>query len=226
MEGFCYLPHYPCPMHIEPSQKMLKTRLRRELRQKRSAVDPEQRRAWDHLINRHLQQYARQTAPRVVAGFMAFDGEPDLLPALTSLGRNGVKLALPVLQDAPGKTVMTLRTWSPGMKLDANRYGIAEPAATEEVRVTDIDLVLVPLVGWDRTGGRLGMGASFYDRLFQPFAGLEKPLRIGVAYELQRLPAVPRDPWDIHLHGMLTENGWFTCGPAGATMVSLTPEQQ
>jgi len=104
-----------------------------------------------------------------------------------------------------------MREWLPDRETVANRYGIAEPANTEDIRIVDIDLVLIPLVGWDRTGGRLGMGASFYDRLFQPFAESERPLRIGVGYELQNVPNIPREPWDVGLHGLLTENGWFTC---------------
>jgi 5-formyltetrahydrofolate cyclo-ligase len=210
-------------MNIEPGQKALKSRLRKEIRQQRAAIDPARRSAWDLRINHYLEQYTRQASPRVVAAYMAFDGEPDLLPALTRLGREGVKLALPVLQDSPGQAVIAMRAWSPDTELANNRYGIAEPEGTGVVRIADIDLVLVPLVGWDRAGGRLGMGASFYDRLFQPFVELEKPLRIGVAYELQRLPSVPRDPWDIRLHGVLTENGWFTCEAAGATMESHLP---
>jgi len=198
-------------MHIEPSQKTLKTRLRKELRQKRAAIDAVQRRRCDALINQTLEQYANKELPRTVAAYLAFDGEPDLLPALISLARQGVKLALPVIQDSAGKAFITLREWSPDRELAPNRYGIAEPEGTQDIPVTDIDLVLVPLVGWDRTGGRLGMGASFYDRLFQPLAALEKPMRIGVGYELQRVPGVPREPWDIRLHGIVTENGWFTC---------------
>jgi 5-formyltetrahydrofolate cyclo-ligase len=198
-------------MHIEPSQKALKTRMRKKLRQKRAAIDAVQRGRCDALINQTLEEYARQELPRAVAAYLAFDGEPDLLPALISLARQGVKLALPVIQDSPGKAVITLREWSPDRELAPNRYGIAEPEGTKDIRLTDIDLVLVPLVGWDRTGGRLGMGASFYDRLFQPFSALEKPMRIGVGYELQRVPGVPREPWDIRLHGIVTENGWFTC---------------
>jgi 5-formyltetrahydrofolate cyclo-ligase len=212
-------------MPIEPSQKALKIRLRKEIRQKRAAIDPVRRSRWDVRINRNLEQYARQMSPRVVAAYLAFDGEPDLLPALTHLGREGVKLALPVIQDVPGKAIITMKAWSPDMELAANRYGIAEPVGAEDVRTSDIDLVLVPLVGWDHTGGRLGMGAGFYDRLFQPCAGLEKPLRIGVAYELQRVSGVPRDPWDIRLHGVLTENGWFTCKGTGATMGPGVPEK-
>jgi len=198
-------------MHIETSQKTLKSRLRKELRQKRASIDAAQRGRWDVLINRHLEEYTNQTLPRTVAAFLAFDGEPDLLPALTGLARKGVKLALPVIQDVPGKAVITMREWLPDRETVANRYGIAEPANTEDIRIVDIDLVLIPLVGWDRTGGRLGMGASFYDRLFQPFAESERPLRIGVGYELQNVPNIPREPWDVGLHGLLTENGWFTC---------------
>jgi 5-formyltetrahydrofolate cyclo-ligase len=96
--------------------------------------------------------------------------------------------------------------------LRKNRYGIYEPVGTGEIRVTDIDLVLVPLVAWDKAGGRLGMGASFYDQLFQPFSELARPFRMGVGYGLQNVECIPLDPWDIRLHGILTENGLFTFG--------------
>ena len=198
-------------MLIEPSQKSLKNRLRKKIRQKRAAISPEQRAQWDIQINEYLVEYAGRKVPKVVAAYMAFDGEPDLTPALTWLHGKGATLALPVVQDAPGKPIITFRRWSPGEELVANRFGIAEPAITADIRTTDIDLVLLPLVGWDRTGGRLGMGASFYDRLFQPFAALERPVRMGVGYELQRVSRIPGEPWDIRLHSVLTENGWFTC---------------
>jgi 5-formyltetrahydrofolate cyclo-ligase len=68
------------------------------------------------------------------------------------------------------------------------------------------------LVGWNTDGNRLGMGASFYDRLFQPFAELPRPVRLGVGYQMQQADSIPKDPWDIRLHCILTENGLFTCG--------------
>lgn len=198
-------------MRIEPSQKSLKARLRKEIRQRRAAIDPAQRDRWDARIHQNLQNYVNRTDPKVIAAYLAFDGEPDLLPALTRLGAQGLTLALPVIVDAPGKEVITFRQWAPGGKLVPNRFGISEPFATGDIRVTDIDLVLVPLVGWDRSGGRLGMGASFYDRLFQPFEHLEKPRRMGVGYELQQMPRIPREPWDIKLHAVLTESGCQDC---------------
>lgn len=198
-------------MNIEPSFKTLKSRLRKEIRSRRSAIDTDQRRLWDAEINQHLEDYIGRAKPGVVAAYMAFDGEPNLMPALRALENQGVQLALPVVQDAPGKSIITFRPWSIAAELQRNRYGIAEPTGLEDIRLIDIDLVLVPLVGWDSSGGRLGMGASFYDRLFQPFSQLDRPVRMGIAYELQKVEKVPSDPWDIRLHSLITENGRFTC---------------
>ena len=194
-----------------PGQKSLKSQLRREIRCKRAAIEAAQRKRWDAAINQHLDEYSRLASPAVVAAYLAFDGEPDLMPALAGLEYRGVKLALPVIQDAPAKAVIAFRHWTLTSKMQQNRYGISEPAGTREIRVTDIDLVLFPLVGWDKTGGRLGMGASFYDRLFQPFSELRRPVRMGIGYELQYVERIPSEPWDIRLHGVLSENGWFTC---------------
>ena len=194
-----------------PGQNPLKSRLRKEIRCKRAGIEEAQRKHWDADINQHLDIYTRQAGPVVVAAYLAFDGEPDLLPSLSMLEDRGVKLALPVVQDAPDKAVIAFRHWTLTSEMQQNRYGISEPAGTREIRVTDIDLVLFPLVGWDKTGGRLGMGASFYDRLFQPFSELRRPVRMGIGYELQYVECIPSEPWDIRLHGVLSENGWFTC---------------
>jgi 5-formyltetrahydrofolate cyclo-ligase len=198
-------------MKIEPTRKSLKSRLRKVIRSKRAGIEFSQRKRWDGTINQHIVEYSRQASSAMVAAYIAFDGEPDLMPALAMLENSGVRLALPVVQDTPDKAVITFRRWSISCEMQQNRYGIHEPVGTKDIVVPEIDLVLVPLVGWDKTGGRLGMGAGFYDRLFQPFAYLDRPLRMGVAYQMQNVDRVPSDPWDISLHGVFTENGLFTC---------------
>jgi 5-formyltetrahydrofolate cyclo-ligase len=55
------------------------------------------------------------------------------------------------------------------------------------------------------------MGAGFYDRALQQFAQENSPLRVGIAYQLQQVPRLPAEPWDIRLHGVLSESGWFEC---------------
>lgn len=199
-------------MNIEPKSKILKTRLRKDIRHKRAALSDSERVSLDSRINQQLVGYSEQTQPGVVAAYRAFDGEPDLFPSLSELLGRGVTLALPVIEDTPGKAVITFRRWHADGEMQRNRYGILEPAGAELIPVTDIDLVLIPLVGWSTDGSRLGMGASFYDRLFQPFAELPRPERIGVGYQLQQADSIPNDPWDIRLHSILTENGLFTCG--------------
>ena len=194
-------------MKTVPSQKTLKSNLRKDMRQKRAGMDNDRRQTWDAAINRHLLDYAERQQPRVITAFMAFDGEPDLVPAMTLLNERGVRLALPVIHEEPGRSVISFRQWSPDSELINNRFGIAEPQGTQEILLGDIDLALIPLVAWEKSGGRLGMGASFYDRLFQPFAGLARPVRMGVGYQLQQAEQIPLEPWDIRMHMMLSELG-------------------
>ena len=135
----------------------------------------------------------------------------DLAPALVQMERQGMRLAVPVIRAAPGRSDMCFRQWSPASDMKPNRYGIPEPVGTLDVRLREIDLALIPLVAWDAQGGRLGMGASFYDRFFQTVADQRQPYRLGVAYRLQQVERLPLDPWDIRLHGILTEDGCFSC---------------
>ena len=194
-------------MKTEQSKKSLKAGLRTKIRKKRSGIDPALRKKHDDLINQHLLEYIDHSAYEVVAAYAAFDGEPDLMPALGLLAAQGLTVALPVIQDEPGRAVISFRKWSPDRSMRSNRYRIQEPMDTEEIIMPDIDIALIPLVAWDEDGYRLGMGASFYDRLLQPYSGLARPERIGVGYQSQRVERVPREPWDIRMHGILSELG-------------------
>jgi 5-formyltetrahydrofolate cyclo-ligase len=198
-------------MQPEASKQPLKSRLRSEIRRRRATLSPERRRSLDGAINEHLLGYLDREKPAALAAYLAFDGEPDLEPALRHARAQGTVVALPVVVDQPGRPVIMFRQWSVDGALTTNRYGIHEPIGSPPVALADLDLVLVPLVAWDVTGGRLGMGASYYDRLFQPYAAQPSPLRLGVAYQLQQVDEVPREPWDVRLHGVLTESGRFTC---------------
>lgn len=198
-------------MKTVPDQHSQKNQLRKELRARRAGIASNSRAALDALINRHLVEYARAAHLSDIAAFLAFDGEPDLSPALQELGDSGVTLALPVINVISGRNSISFHQWTRDCELRPNRFGILEPVGTAEIPLIRFDAVLIPLVGWDRGGGRLGMGGSFYDRAFQPFSQSPRPVRMGVGYEKQECGQVPLDPWDIRLHAMLTEKGWFTC---------------
>lgn len=194
-----------------PDHHDLKTSLRKKLRMQRAGFDKDLRAVLDSAINSRLLDYARTSRLSNIAAYLAFDGEPDLSPALQELEQNGITLALPVVNEIAGRSCITFQKWTSDCKLAPNRYGILEPQGTAEIPLLRFDLVLVPLVGWDRSGGRLGMGASFYDRAFQPLAQNPRPVRMGVGYSAQESCEIPIDPWDIPLHAVLTEKGWFTC---------------
>ena len=183
------------------------------MRRRRAGIAETDRPDLDDAIRQHLMAWYDRHRPSVVAAFLAFDGEPDLEPALLQMADRGTRLALPVVHDEPEGTVIRFREWVQGLELRANRFGIREPAGTAEIRLPEIDLVLVPLVAWDTTGNRLGMGASFYDRLFQPCRRHLRPVRMGVGYGVQRSDRIPMESWDIRLHMMLTETGCATCQP-------------
>jgi 5-formyltetrahydrofolate cyclo-ligase len=98
--------------------------------------------------------------------------------------------------------------------LQANYYGILEPVHPTFIEKLSLDIVLMPLVAFDKAGFRLGMGAGFYDRTFAYLAQSQKyanPLLIGLAYSVQETDDVFHDSWDIPLHAVVTEQGmrWF-----------------
>jgi 5-formyltetrahydrofolate cyclo-ligase len=195
----------------ETSQKSKKSALRNELRARRRQLDESERQLMDTSINHFLTSFISEHRPAAIAAFWPFDGEPGLMPSLELSGLRGTQVALPVIRKSPAGQMLIFRQWSPGTRMKTNCYGIPEPDETPEIQLSDIDLILIPLVGWDEIGGRLGMGAGFYDRALQPFTQSDAPIRAGVAYQLQKVASVPDQPWDIRLHMVLSETGWFTC---------------
>lgn len=135
--------------------------------------------------------------------YLPTDGEVDPTGAVGELRSRGWMLHVPVV--GPG-TAMLFRPWHHGDELTANRFGIPEPVADgrNDVPATDLDVVLVPCVAVDPAGHRLGFGAGFYDRAL---AGRdERPVTVGVAFDVQVNIAVPNDRWDIPLQVVVTES--------------------
>ncbi len=124
------------------------------------------------------------------------------------MAHKGHDLCLPVVTalDAP----LAFRWWRPGDALEPDLAGIPAPLAdargpgAEPGQMTP-DLILTPLLAFDRFGGRLGQGGGYYDRTF---AALPDAIRIGVAYAGQELERLDLEPHDMRLHGVLTEEGY------------------
>ncbi|HSH26724.1 MAG TPA: 5-formyltetrahydrofolate cyclo-ligase [Wenzhouxiangella sp.] len=182
---------------------------RRELIRRRLGLDKGLRERADAAIASVACELVRQSRSRIVAAFVAHRGEPDVTSVLEWLDSSERIALLPVVRDLD----MHFRRWRPGAQMVANRFGIPEPASSREHTPADIDLVLMPLVGFAADGARLGMGAGFYDRAFafrrgQPEAA---PRLVGVAYSVQEIESLATDDWDVPLDGVITEDGlrWF-----------------
>jgi 5-formyltetrahydrofolate cyclo-ligase len=143
-----------------------------------------------------------------LGAYLAFDGEPDLEPALLELRNDGFRIALPVLE-GPIPPSMSLRIWTNQTPLQPNRFGIREPLAGKPVGLDALDVLLMPLVAYDARGVRLGVGGGYYDRLLSNRAPGAGPERVGVAYSRQQALTLPREEWDVPLNAILNENGWF-----------------
>ncbi len=181
----------------------LRTRIRAA---RRLMSPPDRQRAGQRLAERiaGLDCYHRADA---ISASLAFDGEIDLADTIRMAWDQGKSVYLPVLQ--PGRTLL-FAPYTPATTLRANGFGILEPDVDETSLAPPraLALVLVPLVAFDQQGNRLGMGGGYYDRSFafllrQP--DLSKPVLLGAALELQKVDELITQPWDVPLHGIVTE---------------------
>ena len=183
--------------------------LRSRLREKRAGLTGELRSSFDRAICRHIQDIVTDINARSIACYWPFNGEPDLIPLCRTLLSEGCEIALPVIsRHEPG--IMTFCAWRQDTQLIKNRYGIFEPPGHHSLGLDHFDMLIMPLVAYDHTGNRLGMGAGYYDRHLEQFKHLPSPLRVGAAYSLQEIDPIDKNDWDIPLHGIVNERGWFT----------------
>lgn len=122
------------------------------------------------------------------------------------LHSRGKRIYLPRLAHDGTRTLRFVQ-WHGGAVMRGNRHGIAEPWDTCRIGLRKLDVVILPLLGFDAAGHRLGTGGGYYDRTLASVADARRPRRIGWAYAMQRCADLPHDPWDLRLHAVCTERG-------------------
>lgn len=163
------------------------------------------RRAADTLLS------LLQPPPGIVSLFLPMAEEIDPRPAIERIHASGGAIALPVVTGK--RTHLDFRRWAPGEPLIPGVWNIPEPPPSAPS--VEPDVVIVPLVAFDRRGGRLGYGAGFFDRTLAVHRA-RKPLRaIGFAFACQEVEAVPIEAHDEPLDAIVTENGVVTPRAAG-----------
>ena len=143
-------------------------------------------------------------AGRVVSVYRAAGSEIDPALLVADLRRRGARIALPVV--IARETPLTFRIWTEAQDLVPDAAGIpAPPPDAEAVRP---DLVLAPLLAFDRRGGRLGQGGGYYDRTLSALRRSGPLIVVGLAFAGQELDEAPMAPHDEPLDGVLTEDGY------------------
>jgi 5-formyltetrahydrofolate cyclo-ligase len=183
-----------------------KAALREEALRRRDALAPDVRAAAAESIAERRLPVAVDRGS-VVSGFMPIRTEINPIPLLRRCAEAGAQLALPAIVGR-GKA-LSLRSWSLGEKLIPGQWGIREPPAdASEVKP---DFMLVPLAAFDRSGGRIGYGAGYYDMTISAVRAHKPVVVIGVAYAAQEVPEVPILAHDARLDLVLTEREMIDC---------------
>ncbi len=192
---------------MSTTRKTLRRELRRELRAARRALTPAQQRSAGLALTRRLRPFLPLLKARHVSFYLPNDGEIDARPLVNFLTRCGKRCYLPRLHPDGSNRIFFIR-WHASEPLEKNHLGIPEPSLCgERLPAWALDVVLMPLVGFDRAGNRLGMGGGFYDRTFafRQLPGRHKPLLIGLAHSVQEVPSLATENWDIPLDAIATE---------------------
>ncbi|PCH59647.1 MAG: 5-formyltetrahydrofolate cyclo-ligase [Gammaproteobacteria bacterium] len=187
--------------------------LRKSLRLQRRQLSGSDRADKSNALITQILRHRLYRQAKHIAFYSAFDGEVDITPLLLHAYNNGKHCYLPVIPSLAGQRMHFVPYLSNALE-KTNHFGIREPiykAHTIFPR-TKLDLVLMPLVGFDKRGQRLGMGGGFYDRCFE-FRRFRrhwsKPTLLGVAFELQKVDSLVSELWDVTMDACVTETDWY-----------------
>ncbi|MBF0371252.1 MAG: 5-formyltetrahydrofolate cyclo-ligase [Magnetococcales bacterium] len=210
----------------------VKAATRKGLRQRRRALSAERAAALGEAINRHATTLPIYRHARHIGLYMAVENEVNPSSLLADLHHHGKKVYLPIV-DKKARSLGFV-PYQPGDPLTQAAFGIPEPTLRTGLisagEIRQLDLLFMPLVGFDRSGGRLGYGGGYYDRLLAPLAlsknGVnqtpggtkntgKRPLLVGLAYAFQEVESLPWEPYDVPMDHMVTENGVLTADAQG-----------
>jgi 5-formyltetrahydrofolate cyclo-ligase len=180
--------------------------LRRQLRARRRAITGSARKHAARQLARLVDQ-ARWLRPgRRIGLYLAMPEELDTAPLLALARQRGCTIALPRIIS---KRHARMRFFELDGPIARGAYGILEPRGKRRISARTLDIVFMPLVGFDAAGHRMGMGKGFYDRCFAHRIGLRhwrRPLLVGVAYDVQQVTSLPSFRHDVPVDMIVTDS--------------------
>ena len=206
------------------AQRQARRQLRRELRARRNAIPPWRRLVLTRRIEAAVARLPQLRRGAAVGMYSHFGSEVPSTGLRALALRRGCRLYLPTISNFYQYTMDFRRDY--GRPMPRNRMGIAEPKGTPILDIRQLDLVVIPMVGFDAAGYRIGNGAGYYDRMLgaraperlraahagaaasaPPAPFWPRPLLVGVAFECQRLEHIEAAAHDVPLDAVITELG-------------------
>jgi 5-formyltetrahydrofolate cyclo-ligase len=184
-----------------------KARLRLEMRQRRSPIIATGGADLSERLASQSLDFAGVQRGTIVSAFSSMPDELDTGPLLLRLHAQGMRLCLPVMQGR-GKPLL-FRAWSPGDQMKAATWGIREP--TDDKPPLEPQVVLTPLLAFDRHGWRLGYGGGFFDRTLRVLRDAGSVVAVGLGLDELKVDAVPHLDYDERLDWVLTPSGPLRC---------------
>ncbi|MGF1836337.1 5-formyltetrahydrofolate cyclo-ligase [Photobacterium sanguinicancri] len=185
--------------------------IREQIRSRRRALSIEQQsQAAQQLLNQ-CQQSPHFTQAQHIALYLSNDGEVSTQPLIEWLWQQGKSVYLPVLHPFSRGHLLFLR-YTTTTAMTINNYGISEPCL--DIRLVkparELDVICTPLVAFDTTGQRLGMGGGYYDRTLAPWHHFRQlPYPLGLAHDCQHVNQLPHEIWDVPLPTIITPSHTF-----------------
>lgn len=189
--------------------------LRQRKAEQRRALDPQARMSAAQGLRRCLETLPAFVEARRIAGYWACHGELPLNLALAAVALRGQRIYLPRI-DGPRR--LRFAPWKLGDAVKPNAFGIPEPATDQGLLDGEaLDVVLVPLLAFDRNGNRIGYGGGFYDASFAFLRHVPrpaKPLLVGIGYAFQECEPIEPAEWDVRLDYVATDEQLIDCNEA------------
>ncbi len=200
----CFFSGLSCGETMSEPSFLLRQDIRQHVRHLRRALTDDQQENAADLLAEHAINLAPITEAQNVALFLSVDGELNTRPLIAKLWQQRKQVYLPVLHPFSPGNLLFMR-YTPETSLTLNKLRIPEPPLDIRHLITldQIDVMMVPLVAFDRQGQRLGMGGGFYDRTLQNWKQ-HGFLPVGLAHDCQLVDALPVAEWDVPLPAVLT----------------------
>jgi 5-formyltetrahydrofolate cyclo-ligase len=185
--------------------------LRAQLRRRRQSISQNDQTVASEALATLALSLPQWESAQKIALYAASDGEIDTTAIAQYCFTANVQVFLPIVGD---DKQMVFAQWQQSDKLSKNHYGIAEPAPhSAQQPLSNMDIIFMPLVAWDKAGNRLGMGGGYYDRALANHSGRTL---IGLAHQMQEVAALPQQNWDVSLDMVITDREIYYCKEATA----------